>query len=91
MEQWMPGEKVVILGSGDIGLIMARRMHLEGAEVEAVLEEIAGIVTVANYNSPGQVVISGEVEAVGAAEKSWQKKEPSELFRFQLVGLFIPL
>ena len=38
MEQWMPGEKVVILGSGDIGLIMARRMHLEGADVEAVLE-----------------------------------------------------
>ena len=38
MEQWVPGEKVVILGSGDIGLIMARRMHLEGADVEAVLE-----------------------------------------------------
>ncbi|MFW6295044.1 MAG: NAD(P)/FAD-dependent oxidoreductase, partial [Halanaerobium sp.] len=38
MEQWIPGEKVVILGSGDIGLIMARRMHLEGADVEAVLE-----------------------------------------------------
>ncbi|MFO7818915.1 MAG: FAD-dependent oxidoreductase [Halanaerobacter sp.] len=38
MEKWIPGEKVVILGSGDIGLIMARRMHLEGAEVEAVLE-----------------------------------------------------
>ncbi|AGB41940.1 thioredoxin reductase [Halobacteroides halobius DSM 5150] len=38
MEQRMPGEKVVILGSGDIGLIMARRMHLEGADVEAVLE-----------------------------------------------------
>ncbi len=38
MEGKIPGEKVVILGSGDIGLIMARRMHLEGAEVEAVLE-----------------------------------------------------
>ncbi|OCL26867.1 pyridine nucleotide-disulfide oxidoreductase [Orenia metallireducens] len=38
MEGYMPGRKVVILGSGDIGLIMARRMHLEGAEVEAVLE-----------------------------------------------------
>ncbi|PRX27162.1 pyridine nucleotide-disulfide oxidoreductase [Orenia metallireducens] len=38
MEGYMPGKKVVILGSGDIGLIMARRMHLEGAEVEAVLE-----------------------------------------------------
>ena len=34
----MPGKKVVILGSGDIGLIMARRMTLEGAEVKAVAE-----------------------------------------------------
>lgn len=34
----MPGKRVVILGSGDIGLIMARRMTLEGAEVLAVVE-----------------------------------------------------
>ena len=34
----MPGKEVVILGSGDIGLIMARRMTLEGAKVKAVLE-----------------------------------------------------
>ena len=34
----MPGRKVVILGSGDIGLIMARRMTLEGAVVKAVAE-----------------------------------------------------
>lgn len=38
MEGYMVGKKVVILGSGDIGLIMARRMTLEGAEVEAVVE-----------------------------------------------------
>jgi NADPH-dependent 2,4-dienoyl-CoA reductase/sulfur reductase-like enzyme len=38
MEGKMPGEKAVVLGSGDIGLIMARRMYLEGADVEAVLE-----------------------------------------------------
>ena len=35
---YLPGKKVVILGSGDIGLIMARRMTLEGAEVKAVAE-----------------------------------------------------
>ena len=35
---YMPGKKVVILGSGDIGLIMARRMTWEGAEVKMVLE-----------------------------------------------------
>ena len=34
----MPGKRVVILGSGDIGLIMARRLTLEGARVLAVAE-----------------------------------------------------
>ena len=38
LKGYMPGKKAVILGSGDIGLIMARRMTLEGAEVKAVLE-----------------------------------------------------
>ncbi len=38
MEGWMPGNRVVILGSGDIGLIMARRMTLEGAKVLACVE-----------------------------------------------------
>ena len=35
---YMPGKKAVIVGSGDIGLIMARRLTLEGAEVEGVYE-----------------------------------------------------
>lgn len=38
MEGFMPGREVVILGSGDIGLIMARRMTLEGAKVKVVSE-----------------------------------------------------
>ena len=38
VEGKMPGKEVVILGSGDIGLIMARRMTLEGAKVKAVAE-----------------------------------------------------
>ena len=38
LEGYMPGKEVVILGSGDIGLIMARRMTLEGAKVNAVCE-----------------------------------------------------
>ena len=38
LEGYMPGKSVVILGSGDIGLIMARRMTLEGAKVKAVCE-----------------------------------------------------
>jgi NADPH-dependent 2,4-dienoyl-CoA reductase/sulfur reductase-like enzyme len=38
IDGYMPGRKVVILGSGDIGLIMARRLTLEGAEVKLVCE-----------------------------------------------------
>lgn len=38
IDGYMPGKTVVILGSGDIGLIMARRMTLEGAKVKAVCE-----------------------------------------------------
>jgi NADPH-dependent 2,4-dienoyl-CoA reductase/sulfur reductase-like enzyme len=38
IEGYMPGKQVVILGSGDIGLIMARRMTLEGAKVKMVCE-----------------------------------------------------
>ena len=38
IEGYLPGKEVVILGSGDIGLIMARRMTLEGANVKCVAE-----------------------------------------------------
>ncbi len=38
VDGYMPGREYVILGSGDIGMIMARRLTLEGAEVKAVLE-----------------------------------------------------
>ncbi|MDI9441203.1 MAG: FAD-dependent oxidoreductase [Firmicutes bacterium] len=40
IDGYMPGKKAVILGSGDIGLIMARRFTLEGAKVEAVVEAL---------------------------------------------------
>ena len=38
VDGYLPGEEFVILGSGDIGMIMARRLHLEGARVKAVVE-----------------------------------------------------
>jgi len=38
VEGFVPGKKIVILGSGDVGMIMARRLTLEGAKVEAVVE-----------------------------------------------------
>lgn len=43
MDGWIPGKKAVILGSGDIGLIMARRMTLEGIEVEGVYEVMSAL------------------------------------------------
>jgi len=38
IEGYMPGKEILIIGSGDVGLIMARRMTLEGAKVHAVIE-----------------------------------------------------
>ncbi|NPV71856.1 MAG: FAD-dependent oxidoreductase [Firmicutes bacterium] len=38
VEGYLPGRRIVIAGSGDVGLIMARRLHLEGAEVQGVIE-----------------------------------------------------
>jgi NADPH-dependent 2,4-dienoyl-CoA reductase/sulfur reductase-like enzyme len=38
VEGYLPGKRVVILGSGDVGMIMARRLTLEGVKVEAVVE-----------------------------------------------------
>jgi len=40
VEGYMPGEEVVILGSGDVGLIMARRFVMEGAKVRMVIEKM---------------------------------------------------
>jgi len=41
MEGYMPGKRIIIVGSGDVGLIMARRMTLEGAKVLACVEIMA--------------------------------------------------
>jgi len=38
IEGFLPGKEIVILGSGDVGMIMARRLSLEGADVKAVVE-----------------------------------------------------
>jgi len=67
---------------------MAAVIGLADEEVEAVLEEIDGIVAVANYNSPGQVVISGEVEAVGAAEKALSEKGAKRVIPLSVSGAF---
>jgi NADPH-dependent 2,4-dienoyl-CoA reductase/sulfur reductase-like enzyme len=40
IEGYLPGKRALVLGSGDVGLIMARRMHLEGMEVVGVVERL---------------------------------------------------
>jgi hypothetical protein len=40
IDGYLPGRQIVILGSGDVGLIMARRFTMEGAEVKAVIEQL---------------------------------------------------
>ena len=67
---------------------MAAVIGLADEEVEAVLAEIDGIVTVANYNCPGQVVISGEVEAVGEAEELLGEKGAKKVIPLSVSGAF---
>jgi [acyl-carrier-protein] S-malonyltransferase len=67
---------------------MAAVIGMADAEVEAVLTEIDGIVTVANYNSPGQVVISGEVEAVEAAGELLSEEGAKKVIPLTVSGAF---
>jgi len=67
---------------------MAAVIGLADKEVESVLKEIDGIVTVANYNSPGQVVISGEVTAVEAAGELLSEKGAKRVIPLTVSGAF---
>ncbi|MGM0499363.1 MAG: ACP S-malonyltransferase [Bacillota bacterium] len=67
---------------------MAAVIGMADQEVEAVLAEIEGIITIANYNSPGQVVISGEVEAVAAAEELLAEKGAKRVIPLSVSGAF---
>ena len=46
---------------------MSAVLGMKKEAIEAVLPDVEGIVTIANYNCPGQIVISGESEAVAKA------------------------
>ncbi len=67
---------------------MAAVIGMADAEVESVLKEIDGIVTVANYNSPGQVVISGEVTAVEAAGELLSEEGAKKVIPLTVSGAF---
>lgn len=67
---------------------MAAVIGLADEAVKSVLSEIDGICTVANYNSPGQIVISGEKQAVKSAGKILKEKGAKKVIPLQVSGAF---
>ncbi len=67
---------------------MAAVMGLDDESVEKVCEETEGIVVPANYNSPGQVVISGETEAVRNACEALKEKGAKRTMELPVGGAF---
>ncbi|MGM0603448.1 MAG: ACP S-malonyltransferase [Bacillota bacterium] len=67
---------------------MSAVIGLEDEAVKSVLSEVEGICTVANYNSPGQVVISGEKKAVKAAGEILEEKGARKIIPLSVSGAF---
>jgi [acyl-carrier-protein] S-malonyltransferase len=67
---------------------MSAIIGLDSAVVEEVCRETAGIVVPANYNSPGQLVISGEVSAVESAMNSCKERGAKIVKRLTVSGAF---
>ncbi len=67
---------------------MAAVLGMEGARVEEALAAIPGIVKAANLNSPGQVVISGEIEAVQAAMEALKAAGAKRVVPLEVSGAF---
>jgi len=67
---------------------MAAVLGMDDETVEKILEEIPGIVVPANYNSPGQLVISGETEAVKAAAEKLKEAGARRVVMLNVGGAF---
>ncbi|MDD5934174.1 MAG: ACP S-malonyltransferase [Clostridiales bacterium] len=67
---------------------MAAVLGMDNGVVEKICEETSGIVTVANYNCPGQVVISGEADAVERAGKSLIEAGAKRIVPLKVSGPF---
>jgi [acyl-carrier-protein] S-malonyltransferase len=67
---------------------MAAILGLEAAQVEEVLRGISWVVCAANFNSPGQVVISGEVDAVGRAMEACREAGAKRAIPLEVSGAF---
>lgn len=70
------------------GGAMTAVMGLEGSAVEEICEKTKGIVSIANYNCPGQIVISGEEQAVKKAAESMQEAGAKRCIPLNVSGPF---
>lgn len=70
------------------GGAMTAVMGLEAETVERICEETKGIVSVANYNCPGQIVISGEEKAVGQAAEKMKEAGAKRCMPLKVSGPF---
>lgn len=71
-----------------VGGAMAAVIGLDTEKIEKICEETEGIVTVANYNCPGQIVISGEAEAVNKAAETMKEQGARKCIPLNVSGPF---
>lgn len=70
------------------GGAMAAVLGMEAAEIEKICEEVQGVVSVANYNCPGQIVITGEEEAVEKVSEKLKTVGAKRVLPLQVSGPF---
>lgn len=67
---------------------MAAVLGLDSEIIEQALEDAEGIVSIANYNCPGQIVITGEADAVASAGESLKEKGAKRVIPLKVSGPF---
>ncbi|MDO4554682.1 MAG: ACP S-malonyltransferase [Lachnospiraceae bacterium] len=77
-------QDTVPLGQGAMAAVLA----FDQEKIEKICDETEGIVTIANYNCPGQIVISGETEAVGRASESLKAAGAKRVVPLKVSGPF---
>ncbi len=71
-----------------VGGAMAAVLAMDAAKIEEICEQTEGIVSIANYNCPGQIVITGEEQAVEAAGETLKNAGAKRVIRLNVSGPF---
>ena len=79
---------IFMQGAVPVGGAMAAVIGMDGEKIAGICEETDGMVTVANYNCPGQVVITGEEKAVDAAGAALKEAGARRLIPLNVSGPF---